>query len=133
MMAAHTTPTPTPATCEEGVLDAPWSAPLPEDVLAIESLDEEQDAAALGVAAALLILLEEFTVPGWLPAAIDEQRTPLCVTMAVVPSFCFADNHNGFVPIRVVRRSNAAPNLAPKRAIARSPPQPRRHDAMHLP
>ena len=116
MMAAHTTPIPTPATCEEGVLDAPWSAPLPEDVLAIESLDEEQDAAALGVAAALLILLAEFTVPGWLPAAIDEQRTPLCVTMAVVPSFCFADNHNGFVPIRVVRRSNAAHQTSPQSA-----------------
>ena len=51
-MAAHTTPTPTPAMREEGALDAPWSAPLPKDVLAIESLDEEQDAAALGVAAA---------------------------------------------------------------------------------
>ena len=105
-MAARTTPTPTPVMQERGVLDAPWSAPLPKDVLAIESLDEEQDAAALGVAAALLILLEEFTVPGWLPAAIDEQRTPLCVTMAAIPSFCFTDNHNGFVPIRVVRRSN---------------------------
>ena len=101
---------------EGGVLDAPWSTPLPKDVLAIESLDEEQDAAALGVAAALLILLEEFTVPGWLPAAIDEQRTPLCVTMAAIPSFCFTDNHNGFVPIRVVRRSNAAHQTSPQSA-----------------
>ena len=110
------TPTPTPVMREGGVLDAPWSAPLPKDVLAIESLDEEQDAAALGVAAALLILLEEFTVPGWLPAAIDEQRTPLCVTMAAIPSFCFTDNHNGFVPIRVVRRSNAAHQTSPQSA-----------------
>ena len=115
-MSGHMTPTPTPVMREGGVLDAPWSAPLPKDVLAIESLDEEQDAAALGVAAALLILLEEFTVPGWLPAAIDEQRTPLCVTMAAIPSFCFTDNHNGFVPIRVVRRSNAAHQTSPQSA-----------------
>ncbi len=117
VMAAHTAPTPKPAMREGGVLNAPWSAPLPKDVLAIESLDEEQDAAALGVAVASLILLKEFTLPGWLPAAIDEQCTPLCGPMPIIPSFCFTENHNGCVPIRVVRRSNANHQTSPQSVL----------------
>ena len=100
---------------EGGVLDAA-TAPLPKGVLlAIKSLDEEQDAAARGVAVALLILLEDYTKPGWLPAAIDEQCTPLCGLMAPIPSFCFTEKCNGFVPTRVVRRF---PHLAPNLAIS---------------
>ena len=100
---------------EGGVLDAA-TAPLPKGVLlAIKSLDEEQDAAARGVAVALLILLEDYTKPGWLPAAIDEQCTPLNGLMAPIPSFCFTEKCNGFVPIHVVRRF---PNLAPNLAIS---------------
>ena len=100
---------------EGGVLDAA-TAPLPKGVLlAIKSLDEEQDAAARGVAVALLILLEDYTKPGWLPAAIDEQCTPLCGLMAPIPSFCFTEKCNGFVPTRVVCRF---PHLAPNLAIS---------------
>ena len=100
---------------EGGVLDAA-TAPLPKGVLlAIKSLDEEQDAAARGVAVALLILLEDYKKPGWLPAAIDEQCTPLNGLMAPIPSFCFTEKCNGFVPIHVVRRF---PNLAPNLAIS---------------
>ena len=100
---------------EGGVLDAA-TAPLPKGVLlAIKSLDEEQDAAARGVAVALLVLLEDYTKPGWLPAAIDEQCTPLNGLMAPIPSFCFTEKCNGFVPTRVVRRF---PNLAPNLAIS---------------
>ena len=77
---------------------APWSAPLLGDVLTVEPLGEDLDAAALGVALACLGLLEEHTVPGWLPALLDEHRVPLSGPI----SFCFTEDH-GAVPIGVVR------------------------------
>ena len=79
-------------------LAAPWSASLLSDVLTIESLGEDLDVAALGVALMFLALLEEHTVPGWLPALLDEQRCPLSGPV----SFCFTEDH-GAVPIGVVR------------------------------
>ena len=77
---------------------APWSAPLLKDVLMVESQGEDLDVAALGVALMFLALLEEHTVPGWLPALLDEQRCPLSGPV----SFCFTEDH-GAVPIGVVR------------------------------
>ena len=108
------------------VRDASWSAPLPKDILTIESLDKELDAAALGVAIAFSVLLKEPAVPGWLPVAIDEQRTPLCGLMSPIPSFCFTENH-GVLPIRVVRCSNAAHQPSPKARRQPAHGFPRRH------
>ena len=105
---------------------APWSVPLPKDILTIKSLDEELDAAALGVAIAFLVLLEDSALTGWLPAVIDEQRTPLCGLMSPIPSFCFTENH-GVLPIRVVRRSNAAHQPSPKPRRQRAHGFPRWH------
>ena len=102
---------------EEVMRTAPWSAPLPRDVLAIESLGEELNVAALGVAIALEVLLEAHAKPGWLPATIDEQRVPLNGLMAPMPSFCFAKSYLGVMPIRVVRSTRARPNPS----LARSP------------
>ena len=92
-------------------IPAPWSAPLLRDVLTVKSLGEDLDVAALGVAVAFLVLLDEHTVPGWLPAALDEQRTPLCGLMPPTPSFCFTEDH-GVLPIGVVRPMPLTPNLA---------------------
>ena len=92
-------------------IPAPWSAPLLRDVLTVKSLGEDLDVAALGVAVAFLVLLDEHTVPGWLPAALDEQRTPLCGLMPPTPSFCFTTDH-GVLPIGVVRSMPLTPNLA---------------------
>ena len=104
---------------------ASWSVPLPKDILTIKLLDEELDTAALGVATAFLVLLENCALPGWLPAAIDEQRTPLSWLMAPIPSFCFAENHGP--PIHVVRRSNAAHQPSPKARRQPAHGFPRRH------
>ena len=66
---------------------APWSAPLLRDVLTVELLDEDLDAAALGVTLLTFSdLLEHHTLPGWLPGLLDEQRCPL---FCPIPSFCF--------------------------------------------
>ena len=81
---------------------APWSAPLPKDVLVVESQGEDLDVAALGVSLAFLALLDKHTVPGWLPALLDEQRCPLSGSMPPTPSWCFEEDH-GAVPIGVVR------------------------------
>ena len=67
-------------------------------------LGEDLDAAALGVALALLALLDEHTVPGWLPALLDEQRCPPSGPV----SFCFTEDH-GAVPIGVVRSTPQRP------------------------
>lgn len=83
---------------------APWSAPLPRDVLRIESLSEELDAAALGVAMAFSALLDSYTTPGWLPAVIDEHVVPLCGLMAPVPSFCFTTKDRGILPVRIMHQ-----------------------------
>jgi hypothetical protein len=81
-----------------GAIAAPWSAPLPKDVLTVESLGKDLDVAALGVSLSFLALLDEKTVPGWLPGLLDEQRCPLYGPI----SFCFTEDH-GAVPIGVVR------------------------------
>ena len=85
------------------------STPLLRDVLAVESLGENRWArtvAALGVALAFLVLLEERTAPGWLPALLDELRVPLSGPMPPISprSFSFTEGH-GAVPIGVVRRN----------------------------
>ena len=94
------------------------STPLLRDVLAVESLGENRWArtvAALGVALAFLVLLEERTVPRWLPALLDEQRVPLSGPMPPISprSFAFTEGH-GAVPIGVVRL----------KARCHSPPSP---------
>ena len=81
---------------------ASWSAPLLTDVLTVESQGEDLDAAVLGVALAFLVLLDEHTQPGWLPALLDEQRCPLSGSTPPTPSWCFEDDY-GAVPIGVVR------------------------------
>jgi hypothetical protein len=109
-----------------GMRTAPWSAPLPRDVLGIESLGEEQKVAALGVSIALTVLLKVDTEPGWLPATIDEQRVPLNGLMAPMPSFCFTKDYRGVLPIRVVSSVPITPTHAHLlRSInARAPPPP---------
>ena len=109
--------------------EAPWSAPLLGDVLTINLLGDELEAAALGVAIGYLVLLEEHAMPGWLPAVIDEHRVPLCGLNAPISSFCFTDN-TGILPIHVVRCPNfslatlaKAPNLTYLR-LGRRAPQP---------
>ena len=87
---------------------AQWSAPLLRDVLTVELLDEDLEATALGVALRSLALLEEHTLPGWLPGLLDEQRCPL---FGPTPSFCFTEDH-GAVPIGVVRPQRPMPLLA---------------------
>ena len=85
---------------------APWSAPLLRDVLTLELLDEDLDAAALGVTLLTFSdLLEHHTLPGWLPGLLDEQRCPL---FCPIPSFCFTEDH-GAVPIGVVRSTPQRP------------------------
>ena len=102
--------------------DVARSAPLPKDVLGIAVLDEERVVAVLGVSLALSVLLEDYTEPGWLPAAIDEEHVPLNGLFAPLPSFCFTENYRGVVPICVVRRF---PNHAPSNTRSCSPPPPR--------
>ena len=89
---------------------ASWSAPLLTDVLTVESQGEDLDVAVLGVALAFLVLLDDHTLPGWLPALLDEQRTPISGLMPPIPSFCFTDDH-GVVPIGVVRPMPHAPHI----------------------
>ena len=95
-----------------GAIAAPWSAPLPKDVLTVESLGKDLDVAALGVSLSFLALLDEHTVPGWLPGLLDEQRCPLYGPI----SFCFTEDH-GAVPIGVVRLNARCHS-----------PRPRTHD-----
>jgi len=110
---------------DHGMRTAPWSAPLPRDVLGIESLGEEQKVAALGVSIALTVLLKVDTEPGWLPATIDEQRVPLNGLMAPMPSFCFTKDYRGVLPIRVVSSVPITPTHAHLlRRPATSPPPP---------
>ena len=87
---------------DEADIVAPWSAPLLKDVLMVESQGEDLDVAALGVSLASLALLDKYTVPGWLPALLDEQRCPLSGSTPPTPSWCFEDDY-GAVPIGVVR------------------------------
>ena len=87
---------------------ASWSAPLLTDVLTVESQGEDLDVAALGVTLACLALLDKHTVPGWLPALLDEHQVPLSGLMPPTPSFFFTEDH-GAVPFGVVR---STPNAA---------------------
>ena len=96
-------------------ISAPWSAPLLRDVLTFKSPGEDLEVAALGVSVAFLVLLNEHTVPGWLPAALDEQRTPLCGLMPPTPSFCFTKDQGVLVPIGVVRPMPLTPPTSPAR------------------
>ena len=106
---------------------APWSAPLLSDVLTIESLGEDLDVAALGVVLMFLALLEEHTVPGWLPALLDEQRCPLSGPV----SFCFTEDH-GVVPIGVVRLMPHAPQPLTSSPARHRPPNPPPHPTPNL-
>ena len=104
------------------------STPLLRDVLPVESLGENRWArtvAALGVALAFEVLLEEPSAPGWLPALLDEQRVPLSGPMPPIPprSFSFTEGH-GAVPIGVVRRNARCHS---------STPHPRRHTSTSEP
>ena len=98
-LSAAPSPTAPSVSADEAIAAAAqWSAPLLRDVLTIELLDEDLEATALGVALTCLALLEEHTLPGWLPGLLDEQRCPLSGPV----SFCFTEDH-GAVPIGVVR------------------------------
>ena len=119
LSAAPSPPAPRVSADEAIAAAAPWSAPLPRDVLTVELLDEDLHAAALGVTLTFLDLLEDHTPPGWLPGLLDEQRCPLSGPM---PSFCFTEDH-GAVPIGVVRLN----------ARCHSSPHPRRHTSTSEP
>ena len=89
------------------------STPLFRDVLPVESLGENRWArkvAALGVALAFEVLLEEPSAPGWLPALLDEHHVPLSWLMPPTPSFFFTEDH-GAVPFGVVRSTPDAARL----------------------
>ena len=101
---------PSPPAPADGAIAAPWSAPLLKDVLTVESLGEDLDVAALGVALACLALLDKHTVPGWLPALLDEHHVPLSRLMPPTPSFFFTEDH-GAVPFGVVRSTPDAARL----------------------
>ena len=101
---------PSPPAPADGAIAAPWSAPLLKDILTVESLGEDLDVAALGVALACLALLDEHTVPGWLPALLDEHQVPLSGLMPPTPSFFFTEDH-GAVPFGVVRSTPDAARL----------------------
>ena len=101
LSAAPSPPAPRVSADEAIAAAAPWSAPLPRDVLTVELLDEDLHAAALGVTLTFLDLLEDHTPPGWLPGLLDEQRCPLSGSMPPTPSWCFEEDH-GAVPIGVV-------------------------------
>ena len=111
LSAAPSPPAPSVSADEAIAAAAPWSAPLPRDVLTVELLDEDLDAAALGVTLTFSDLLEHHTLPGWLPGLLDEQRCPLSAPMPPTPSFCFTEDH-GAVPIGVVRPQRPMPLLA---------------------
>ena len=108
---------------DEANIVAPWSAPLLKDVLMVESQGEDLDVAALGVSLAFLALLDKHTVPGWLPALLDEQRCPLSGSMPPTPSWCFEEDH-GAVPIGVVRST-------PERCHSPHPNQHHRPPNLH--
>ena len=114
---------PTPTMRAEKAIVAPWSAPLLKDVLTVESQGEDLDAAVLGVALAFLVLLDEHTQPGWLPALLDEQRTPISGLTPPIPSFCFTEDH-GVVPIGVVRPMPHAPHILAGTTSASQPSTP---------
>ena len=101
---------PTPVMRAEEAIVAPWSAPLLKDVLTVESQGEDLEVAALGVTLACLALLDEYTVPGWLPALLDEHHVPLSRLMPPTPSFFFTEDH-GAVPFGVVRSTPDATRL----------------------
>ena len=100
----------TPRVRAEEAIAAPWIAPLLKDVLTVESQGEDLDVAALGVTLACLALLDEHTVPGWLPALLDEHHVPLSRLMPPTPSFFFTEDH-GAVPFGVVRSTPDATRL----------------------
>ena len=104
------------------------STPLLRDVLPVESLGENRWArtvAALGVALAFEVLLEEPSAPGWLPALLDEQRVPLSGPMPPIPprSFSFTEGH-GAVPIGVVRSTPQRLNARCHSLILAGPHRP---------
>ena len=76
LSAAPSPPAPRVSADEAIAAAAPWSAPLLRDVLTVELLDEDLDAAALGVTLTFSDLLEHHTshhtLPGWLPGLLDE-------------------------------------------------------------
>ena len=107
---------PTPIMRAEKAIVAPWSAPLLKDVLTVESQGEDLDVAALGVTLACLALLDKHTVPGWLPALLDEQCCPLYGPI----SFCFEEDHCA-VPIGVVRLNARCHSPHPRRHTTSQP------------
>ena len=107
---------PTPTMRAEKAIVAPWSAPLLKDVLTVESQGEDLDVAALGVTLACLALLDKHTVPGWLPALLDEQCCPLYGPI----SFCFEEDHCA-VPIGVVRLNARCHSPHPRRHTTSQP------------
>ena len=113
---------PSPPAPADGAIAAPWSAPLLKDVLTVESLGEDLDVAALGVALACLALLDKHTVPGWLPALLDEQRCPLYGPI----SFCFEEDRCA-VPIGVVRLNARCHSPHPRRRPPNLQPRPPPH------
>ena len=126
LSAAPSPPAPSVSADEAIAAAAQWSAPLLRDVLTVELLDEDLEATALGVALRSLALLEEHTLPGWLPGLLDEQRCPLSAPMPPTPSFCFTEDH-GAVPIGVVRlnaRCHSPHDSHPRRHTSTSQPAP---------
>ena len=127
LSAAPSPPAPRVSADEAIAAAAPWSAPLPRDVLTVELLDEDLHAAALGVTLTFLDLLEDHTPPGWLPGLLDEQRCPLSAPMPPTPSFCFTEDH-GAVPIGVVR---STPDATPRLILAGTHRPPNLQFALH--
>ena len=123
LSAAPSPPAPSVSADEAIAAAAQWSAPLLRDVLTVELLDEDLEATALGVALTCLALLEEHTLPGWLPGLLDEQRCPLSAPMPPTPSFCFTEDH-GAVPIGVVRLNARCHSPHPRRHTSPSQPAP---------
>ena len=109
LSAPPSPPAPSVSADEAIAAAAQWSAPLLRDVLTVELLDEDLEATALGVALTCLALLEEHTLPGWLPGLLDEQRCPLSGSTPPTPSWCFEDDY-GAVPIGVVRSTPNDPS-----------------------
>ena len=95
---------PVPMVAGEDLRDC-WSVPLPKEIFAVHNQGEDKDAAALGVAKALGVLLEDYYRPGWVPAVFNERRAPLCGVGGPMPTWPFAEqNHNlGFPPLGVLR------------------------------
>jgi len=107
---------PSPPAPADGAIAAPWSAPLLKDILTVESLGEDLDVAALGVALGCLALLDKHTEPGLLPALLDEQCCPLYGPI----SFCFEEDHCA-VPIGVVRLNARCHSPHPRRHTTSRP------------